>query len=143
MKKRRKMTRGFGAFLFAMLGLSIFFYFNFHTVVVTGPSMLPTFKDKQRILVSSAYWLLGAVREGDVVVIRDEDGAAYIIKRVYRKGGGVVEPELQPRKAPLGVEYQVPEGQVYLLGDNREFSEDSRVFGPVPVDKILGKVIRW
>lgn len=142
MKQRRAITK-FGFILLILLGISLVFFFNFHTVVVSGPSMLPTLQDKQRVLVSQAYWLHGPVRVGDVVVVKGLGDTDYVIKRVYKLGGQVVEPELQPKKAPLGVPYVVPKGMAYVLGDNRESSEDSREFGPVPLDSIIGKVVRW
>ena len=40
-------------------------------------------------------------------------------------------------------EYVVPKGHIYVLGDNREVSEDSRKFGAVPVDRVLGKIVSY
>lgn len=142
MKQRRAITK-FGFVLLVLLGISIVFFLNFHTVVVSGPSMLPTLQDKQRVLVSQAYWLHGPVRVGDVVVVKGLGETDFVIKRVYKLGGQVVEPELQPKSVPLGVPFVVPMGTAYVLGDNRESSEDSRAFGPVPLDSIIGKVVRW
>lgn len=143
MRKNKAIT-GFRIVLVGLLVISIVFFLNFHTVVVSGPSMLPTLQDKQRVLVSRAYWLHGSLREGDIVVVQTENKRSFVIKRIYRLAGGIVEPDLQPKDIPLsGNGFQVPEGMAYVLGDNRESSEDSRAFGPIPLDNIIGKVVRW
>lgn len=75
---------------------------------------------------------------GDQVSIRD-DG-------VYVNGVMIDEPYLEGRttncrtgKPEYCDEFTVPEGTVFVLGDNRNNSEDSRYFGPVPEDRIIGK----
>ena len=144
MKKGKKRTiTGFGVFLVFTLVFTIFFYLNVKTIQVSGVSMLPTFKNGRRVLVSKAYWLVGPIKDNDIVVSKDPGGPGTIIKRVYRLGGESVDYPHYPDTVPLfmGREYRVPKGYVYLLGDNPPFSEDSRRFGPVPIDKILGKVI--
>lgn len=146
-KSKRTAITGFGVVLLLILVFAIYFYMTSKTVVVSGVSMLPTFKNGQRVFVSKAYWLIGGINDRDVVVVRDDsplnkDG--YIIKRIYKQEGELVDSVNQPRDRSFAEgPYRVPEGKVYVLGDNREQSEDSRSFGPVERSKILGKVIVW
>ena len=104
--------------------------------------MLPTLTNGQRVLTSRAYWLVGPIRDKDVVVIKDDGPTGYIIKRVYKMAGEIVDWYNVPDNVDFrDGEYKVPLGHVYVLGDNREVSEDSRRFGPVKVDDIIGKVV--
>jgi signal peptidase I len=145
MRKKQKAMTGFTLTMVVALGFAVFFYMNFKTVVVSGESMLPTLKSGQRVLVSKAYWLIGPIRRKDIVVIADENPEnedGYIIKRVYRMPGEVVDYANVPAEHKLSDgDYVVPDGKVYLLGDNRPASEDSRKFGAVPLASIIGKVV--
>jgi signal peptidase I len=133
---------GFGVVLLFLLAFAILIYRSFHTVIVKGVSMYPTFKDGQKVYVSSAYWLVGPIKVKDVVVLSDSNADGYIIKRVYRTGGQTVDEVNAPRSWKLAQgQYVVPDGCVYVLGDNRAQSEDSRAFGPEALTKILGKVV--
>lgn len=106
--------------------------------------MEPTLKDKQRILVCKAFWLVGAPKKGDIVVIRGEAPGEYLVKRVYATEGEEVDYAYQPENYDFSQgKYVVPEGYVYVLGDNLSMSEDSREFGPVPMQRILGKVVEY
>ena len=79
---------------------------------------------------------------GDKVEVRD-DGLVYV------NGVALVEPYLysdeaggapQPTTAPLEVSsWTVPEGELFLMGDHRQNSSDSRAFGAVPIDRIIGR----
>jgi signal peptidase I len=140
-KKVRTIT-GFGGAMLLILGFVIYFWATFKTVVVSGDSMRPTFKTGTRLLVSDAYWLIGPIKDKDIVVIRGNGPNDYIIKRVYRMGGEVVDWYNVPKTWSLeNGEYRVPQGDVYVLGDNRAISEDSRIFGPVDLSKVIGKVV--
>jgi signal peptidase I len=140
---RKTALTGFGISLVLILGITVFFYFQFTTVVVSGSSMEPTFKHGQRLLASKAYWLVGGINENDVVVIKAEDGVDYMIKRVYRLGGQIVDWKNVPRDWRLTQgEFKVPEGHVYVIGDNYLHSEDSRDYGPVPIERVIGKIVK-
>ncbi|HEY0867777.1 MAG TPA: S26 family signal peptidase [Fimbriimonas sp.] len=141
-KKGRKRVRGFLILLLFLLGFAIFFNLNFKTVVVSGESMVPTFENGQKVVVSDAYWLVGPLQKKDIVVIRDTGPTGYIIKRIYRTAGETVDWANAPDDHRLiDGRFRVPDGTVYVLGDNRMHSEDSREFGPVDVNTILGKVV--
>lgn len=102
--------------------------------------MEPTFNQGQRLLVSNAYWLVGGIKKNDIVVVKSND--EFIIKRVYALEGETVDLFNIPENYSLTEgEYKVPPGKIYILGDNRPMSEDSRQFGPVDRSEILGKVI--
>lgn len=144
MKRRTRLITGFGVVLLMLLFIAVFFYFNFTTVVVTGNSMEPTFKSGRRLLSSRAYWLIGTIKPGDIVVIRGEKAGDYMIKRVYRLGNQVVDwANIPEDHSIVKGEYVVPAGHVYVIGDNRDYSEDSRRYGPVPLTRILGKIVSY
>lgn len=139
---RERAITGFGVLLLFVLAFSVFFFLNFKTVIVSGPSMMDALQNGDRLLSSRAYWLIGAIRVKDIVVIRNEDGKGYIIKRVYKMGGEKVPMDLMPEGHRFtDGEYVVPDGSIYVLGDNRPVSEDSRKFGAVPVNRVLGKIV--
>jgi nickel-type superoxide dismutase maturation protease len=86
-------------------------------VEVVGGSMAPALRPGDWWLVRWTH----RVRVGDVVVARRPDRPdLLVVKRVARR---------------------TPEGW-WLSGDNAEFSDDSRVFGPVPADLVLGRLVR-
>jgi signal peptidase I len=134
---------------------------------VEGESMERTFEPGQYVLVDKLSPRFDAYHRGDIVVFRPPEGFQRgdtpFIKRVIGVGGDVVEIRdggVVVNGAPLDEPYayadppgsepertissgpttwQVPDGAVFLLGDHREDSEDSRVFGPVPVSQVLGR----
>jgi signal peptidase I len=140
--KKRAVT-GFGISLLLMFLLALFFFFNFTTVIVSGHSMEPTYHTGQRLLACKAYWLVGGIKDNDIVVIRTGKGGEYIIKRVYKQAGEVVDWVNAPADWHLAEgEYVVPPNSIYVIGDNRKVSEDSRSFGPVEVSRVIGKIVR-
>ena len=139
-KRRTLIYTGFGAFLLFLFGFALFFYFNFKTIEVQGDSMLPNLKPGQRLLVSKAYWFVGEIKLKDVIVIENEN--EIIIKRVYKLAGEKVDILNVPFSWDITQgDYIVPEGTVYVLGDNWSVSQDSRHYGPFDLTDVIGKVV--
>jgi signal peptidase I len=112
-------------------------------VVVDGASMLPTLKNGQKLTMSSAYWLVGPIKDNDIVVLKDTGKTGYIIKRVYKMGGETVDYLNTPRGWSLSKgKYVVPPDHLFVLGDNYLHSEDSRYFGARPLSDVIGKIVR-
>ncbi len=79
------------------------------------------------------YWVKRVIGlPGDT--IRMEDG------HVYRNGVEVEEAYVNPEERPIytGSEVEIPEGYIWVMGDNRNHSTDSRVIGAVPVENVIG-----
>lgn len=133
-------NRAFLVTLTLLLGISVFTYLNFQTVVVRGKSMETTLADGERLVVTRAFWLFGAPQRDDIVVLHETDDpqSPLLVKRLVGMGGDVIPSDL----GPLGISIVVPEGEAYVVGDNLANSEDSRRFGPVPVERIVGKVLQ-
>jgi signal peptidase I len=122
---------------------------------VYGSSMEPNLHTDQRLVVEKVTYRLHGPHRGDVVVLRMPDrGPELLIKRVVGLPNEIVEirngtlyVDNQPLDEPYlvrstGSTYGptlVPDGNVFVMGDNRGASNDSRVFGPVPIDRIVGR----
>lgn len=144
--KRPGLALGSILSLLSLLSFAFFVYSNFRTIEVSGDSMLPTFTSGQKLLATRAYWLVGNIKPNDIVVVASDEPGETIIKRVYRVEGGTVDWLNIPENYSMANgEFKVPKDSLYLLGDNREVSEDSRKFGPVPIEKVLGKIVlkKW
>jgi len=127
-------------------------------VEVASSSMAPTLRAGDHVLTESASLRLGAVRRGDLVTFAAAGSDELTLKRVAALGGdrvaihdgrlvvnrrSVPEPYADHRRmdsiyfGPV----DVPAGSVFVLGDNRDDSRDSRDFGPVPVRDLVGRVV--
>jgi signal peptidase I len=129
---------------------------RFLLVVVNGTSMEPTYEDRDRLLarrrpgptipVGSVVVLTGQesghyapVKVGDrTMVLRT---SRYLVKRLAARPGDPVPPECVTVIGDDGPAV-VPPGKVVVFGDNRTSSLDSRVFGFLDEEQILGTVIR-
>lgn len=143
-RKTRRRVTVFTLLLLLLLSLMLFVKTHFRSIQVSGNSMEPTFHTGQRLFSCDAYWLVGAIRKGDIIVVQRESGGEFIIKRVYALAGEKVDLLNLPSDYPLSAgDYVVPPGCVYILGDNKPVSEDSRRFGPIKEEDIKGKVLPW
>ena len=75
------------------------------------------------------------------VIGKGGDQLAFHDGHVYRNGEKLEEPYInEPMEFSMDGTYTVPNGTVFVMGDNRNHSSDSRFIGPVPIDHVLGKV---
>ena len=120
---------------------------------VEGYSMEPTLYGHQRLIIEKLSYRLSSPQRGDIVVIHVDGFNELLIKRVIGLPGdtleiknGVVYINGQPLDEPYinGIprgnypRLKIPAGSIFVMGDNRNNSNDSRSFGPVPIDHIVG-----
>jgi signal peptidase I len=133
---------------------------------VVGHSMDNTLNDQDQLIVEKVSKWFNGIHRGDIITITTKglpyhDGDINIVKRVigipgdtieiknkavYRNGEKISEPYLRTDIATeqLNVSYNrvtLDQDQYYVLGDNRGNSTDSRVFGPVDKNLIIGEVL--
>jgi len=122
---------------------------------VYGQSMEPSLHSDQRLVIEKLSYRFHGPRRGDIVVLKlPERSTELLIKRVIALPGerieirdgsvyvdGVLldEPYLSQNTAGVMPSQVVPPFHVFVLGDNRRASNDSRAFGMVPLDHIVGK----
>ena len=126
-KKDNKKLKWF--WLTLLLGAVIIRLFMFSAVKVSGISMAPTLKDKQIVFVNkTAYWGKSP-QNGDIVIAREPIDNTQVVKRITGTPGTVLTIE--------GKTFILQEGEYYVEGDNRENSIDSRVYGPIRLERIV------
>lgn len=129
--------------------------------LVSGASMEPSFSDGNYLLVDELTYRFREPKRGEVVVFKSPAGDSYFIKRIIGLPGeevqikqGVVtvftndnqtinlkEPYLLPGTRTAGdIEFTLKTGQYFVLGDNRGYSFDSRSWGSLESEKIIGLV---
>jgi len=147
----------------AFLSYFIISHFFFQSVRVVGRSMVPTLRDSQQYLLNRWIYHFRAPQRTEVVVIRDPTDHGFSVKRIigvagdsiYLKGGSVYvngrrlnEPylEVSTPTYPYGRTQEqlvvCGKNQYFVLGDNRMNSADSRTYGPITRNSILGMIVR-
>ena len=148
------------------LALALVIFFTIQSMiqssVVLYSSMEPNLEEGQRIIISkTAYWC-GEPKRGDIIVFPDpHDSGEEYIKRIIGMPGEKVEMKdgvvyihqqdgtvftldesdyiVSPDMDYYMTNKYIPEGEYFVLGDNRNNSEDSRKGWTVPRDEIVGK----
>ena len=142
-----------------ILALVLFMAINFLTarIRVAGSSMEPNFHDGDYVIVNRMAYRLGDIQRGDVIVFpsplepEDDyikrviglpgDRVAIYGGAVYVNGQPLIEPYIAEQPRSDLAEFIVPESYVYVMGDNRNESSDSRSWGPLKIDEIIGRAI--
>ena len=139
---------------------------GFEIALVPTPSMEGAIVPGDHLLIdklSYARWFgflppLRAVQRGDIVSFVEPGGRLVLVKRVIALGGDRVDIEgdkvrvngqavaipyrvLLRARSPQRRALTVPAGSYFVLGDNRDLSEDSRAFGPVPAGSVIGEPV--
>lgn len=146
-----------GTILPAILIALLIHLFLAQATRVFGQSMEPNIHADQRLVIEKLSYHFRGPQRGDVVVLRDPSGADdLLIKRVVALAGERVilrsgrvwvdgrmlpEPYLD-QDTPSGTQtWVVPPLHVFVMGDNRGASRDSRTFGPVRIDDLIGRAV--
>ncbi|WP_027724613.1 signal peptidase I [Tuberibacillus calidus] len=167
-KDKREAFEWLKALAIAVIIAIVIRSFIFTNYIVEGQSMMPTLQDGNRLIVNKIDYDITKPHRFDIIVFHATPTDDYV-KRViglpgdsieykndvlYINGKKVDEPYLKPYKEQLvsglltenftlkeitGVE-RVPKGKVFVMGDNRRNSVDSRRFGFVDMNQIVGKV---
>jgi len=172
-KKRNETWEWIKAIVIAVLLAGGIRYFVFAPIIVDGESMMPTLHNYDRMIVNKLSYTIGEPKRFDIVVFHAEEDKDYI-KRViglpgdhieykndtlFINGKEYKEPYLEDYKkqvidGPLTEPFTlqeltgqttVPEGHLFVMGDNRRYSKDSRHIGFIPIEKVVGKtnIVYW
>jgi signal peptidase I len=145
--------------------ISLFLFLSINTISarirVESVSMQPTLFAGNFVVVNKLSYRFGVPNRGDIIVFRfppDPDIDPYIKRviglpgeRVLVEDGKVIingvrisEPYLETR-TQQGGEWTVPQDALFVMGDNRNNSSDSRAWGVVPIENVIGKafIVYW
>lgn len=174
-KQKKEVWEWLKALAIAVLLAVVIRYFLLAPIVVDGSSMMPTLNDQDRMIVNKIGYTLGSPDRFDIVVFHATEERDYIKRIIglpgdtieykddvlYINGKAQEEPYLDEYKAQLTdggtltedftlsdqptFAETVPEGYVFVMGDNRRNSVDSRHIGFVSMDDIVGKtsIVYW
>jgi signal peptidase I len=141
------------------LGLAVGLALSIHTwvgelITVEGQSMEPTLLDHEKVLVGKVEYYFNGPKRGDIVIVKYPDRTDNIIKRViatagekiavsagsvYINGKKLDEPYILEPIIGDFAETTVPQGTIFVMGDNRNDSLDSRIEGPISLKVVLGR----
>ncbi len=156
--KKSVVGEFFESIIIAVVLATLIRLFLFQPFFIPSGSMEPTLRPGDRIIVNKIIYRLTEPRRGDVLVFRYPlDPQKDYIKRVVGLGGEtvgarngelIINNQVVPEPyLPAGLAFndfgpiQVPGESFFMMGDNRNNSQDSRVWGPVPANHVVGKAV--
>ena len=164
-KKKNEVWEWSKALLIAFGLAAIIRVFLFTPIVVDGESMMPTLEHGDRMIVNKIGYSIGKPDRFDIIVFHAPEEKDYIKRiiglpgdhiayendQLYINGEPMDEPYLEEYKKDVSgtltedftLEEKinsstVPEGTVFVMGDNRRASKDSRIIGVVPMEEVVG-----
>lgn len=155
---RRRSSRRLLAGALLLVSFFVVKAWGVEPVRVHHNSMQPKLHDGDALLIDKFSYLFRDPRVGEIVTVRLPDTGESVVKRVVAVGGdsiGIIDGVLTRNGLAVDDSYanrenmagyfwgpiDVPKGQVFLMGDNRLESTDSRDYGPVPVDAVDGRLL--
>ena len=157
--KTQNSLRQFLVDILETVGLAVVLFLAINAVSarvrVDGFSMRPTLENGEFVLVNRLAYRFGEPEHGDIIVFRSPQVMEDLIKRIIGLPGetvkvengivfinGVASQEPYIAAKPLySGEWEVPDGHLFVLGDNRNDSSDSHSWDFLPVENVIGKAI--
>ena len=155
--KRSHLAREIVEIIALTLLIFLAIHFTIQNYQIDGPSMQNTLHTGQYVLVNKVAYLFHAPERGDIIILQEPDQPGRdLINRVIGLPGDTIkldgtnvwvngtelnEPYITQKSNPGANTLTVPANEYFVMGDNRPVSEDSRYFGFVPKDYVVGKAI--